>query len=498
MTTRTADRTWILVFAVAGLVLAGGLRWGAGLWGATGTDAPLWGLSARDLAVGAPPLVPPLYPALIGVLHTLGLGLVEAGQGLAALGAALVPPAVFWAARSAGAAPAPAVGAALLALAMPDLGAWSQQLQPDSLAALGLVLSAGALARHHRSPSSRTALLLVVLAGLLPLLREHGVAVAAVIILGLTVLPRRRGWALAAVGAWWLAPLLLGLPPGLHPLDTPWGDRAGGALAALTSRSPDELPYLRELHRGARRAYLALVAEGDVVGRLRWHAGRSLALATDGWLVLGLAAVGVSLQRRTRGLAAPLLAALPALLIWSQRRHVLLLLPVALAVLAAALPAGDQPRARWTPAAAAVGLAALLTVLLPRWPGTVAGLQSERPRAEHYAQIGGWICENTPPTVLLGGVFQDVGLYCPRPRHDPDGTTADWHTAVVADHPPAPVTGGSWAAVFQGDGELRVYRLQPDGGGPLPCPAGRPAPSTPHLAVAAAHAEWIGCPPTGP
>lgn len=498
MTTRTADRTWILLLGAAGLLLAGGLRWGAGLWGAMGTDAPLWGLSARDLAVGAPPLVPPLYPAMIGILHALGLGLVEAGQGLAAVGAALVPPAVFWAARSAGGSLLPALAGALLALAMPDLGAWSQQLQPDSLATLGLVLSAGALARHHRSPSSGAALALVTLAGLLPLLREHGVAAAALITLGLAALPGRRSWALAAAGAWWLGPVLLGLRPGLHPLDTPWGDRAGGALAALTSRSPEELPYLRELHRGARRAYLALVADGDLVGRLRWHAGRSLALATDGWLLLGLAVVGAGCRRRIRALALPLLAALPALLIWSQRRHVLLVVPVALAVLAAALPAAGESRARWTPAAAAVGLIALLSVLVPRWPGTVAGLQSERPRAEHYAQAGRWICENTPPNVLLGGVFQDVGLYCPRPRHDPDGTAADWHTAVVADHPPTPVAGGTWTAVFRGDGELRVFRLQPAGDGPLPCAEGRPAPATPHLAVAAAHADWIGCRPTGP
>ena len=87
---------------------------------------------------------------------------------------------------------------------------------------------------------------------------------------------------------------------------------------------------------GARAAGAA--SSGDVTGRLKWHATRSLRLAGDGWMLLGAAAIGLASRGRrpTVALAALLLPALPALVIWSQRRHVLLLVPVALVGLAVA------------------------------------------------------------------------------------------------------------------------------------------------------------------
>ncbi len=497
------DRAAVLALVIAGAAGVVALRSGAGLWGAMGTDAPLWGLTALDLRVGAPPLVPPLYPALTGLLHRAGLGLVPAAQLVAGLGAALVPGAVAGAARAGGASTENALIAGILALIMPDLGAWSQQVQPDSLGALLLVLAGGALAVHSRAPGRGSGLALVAVATLAPLLRAHGLPLAALAVLALVAVPGGRRWAPLALAGWWLGPLLVGLRPGPHPLAQPWGDRAGGALSALWATDAEAVPYIRELHREARRAYLGLLHTGDRGAQIRWHAGRSLRLATDGWLLLAASAAAAvaGAVRRRRGppvvpaapllaLVLPLLVTLPALIIWSQRRHVLLAVPLALAGLAAAAPRGGG-RAR---AGVLAGAVAVASVLVPRWPGTVAALQSERPRAEHYAALGDWVCETTPDTVLLGGIFQDVGLYCPRPRHDPDGSLADWHTALISDRPPpATALPGQWRPVHTGPGGLAVYRLVPDGGAPLPCAAGHAAPDTAHLAVAAARARWEGC-----
>lgn len=482
------------IAAALSLCTATGLvavRWGAGLWGALGTDAPLWGLTTLDLCAGAPPLVPPLYPALVGALQLTGLTLVDAGWMVALAAAALVPAATFWAARTAGALRSTAIVAAVLAGLSPDLGAWAQQLQPDSLASLGMVLLGGIFAHQVRQPDARwPRLSLVILAGLWPLLREHGTALAALIIVVLAVSPRGLRWAGGAALAWWAGPLFVGVLPGLHPLDVPWAERSGGALSALTAEGPDAVPYIRELHREARRAYLDLLTQHDRGGQVRWHLGRSLRLAADGWAVVAVAAVGL-LARRSRvlnRLALPILTVVPALLIWSQRRHVMLALPLCLAVLAGCAPAHLRLRQAIV---AVVGIC-VAVAHATLWPPVLRGLQTERPRAEHYAEVGTWICANHPDNALIGGIFQDVGLYCPRPRHDPDGTLADWHTVLVADRPPAPSPLSTWTSVFQGSGQLQAYVLEPQRLD-RPCPDGRPAPHTAHLSVGAAHATMVGC-----
>ena len=87
-----------------------------GLWGAAGTDAAIWGLTALDLSAGAPAHAPPLYPALVLAGHALGLPLVSAGWGVALLAAAATPAAVLWTSRAAGATRSAAILAALAAL----------------------------------------------------------------------------------------------------------------------------------------------------------------------------------------------------------------------------------------------------------------------------------------------------------------------------------------------------------------------------------------------
>ena len=478
------DRRTSLGLALLGLGVHVALRIVAGLWGAMGTDAALWGLTAMDLRVGAPPLVPPGYPALVAVGTLLGALPVTAGWCISLTCAALLPAAGFLAARAAGADRRAATVGAIAILALPDAGLWAQQVQPDALAALGLVGLAGALTAAARG-SARWAWVAAVVAGLLPLVREHGTPAAALAILVLLWL-RAWGPVGAAVAAWWLGPVVVGVLPGAHPGDVPWAARSAGAIAALTTTDPSDVPYVRELHHEARTRYLALVMDGDTVGRIRWHLFRSLGQAWDGWLLVLAAGIGAATARRreTLPVIALLLAALPALLIWSQRRHVLLLAPVAIVGLVV-LARGRR---------ATLGLAALALCGAARWPGTwidgVRGLQSERFRAHHHARTADWLAANTPPGSFLGGVHQEIGLYHPMPRHDPDGSAADWRTWFVGDGPPAGLPG--WSRVHDAEGALDVWQLEPERD-PRPCADTRPEPDTPHLAVGLAHAELSGC-----
>jgi hypothetical protein len=163
---------------------------------------------------------------------------------------------------------------------------------------------------------------------------------------------------------------------------------------------------------------------------------------------------------------------------------VLLLAPVALVGLAVAA----RGRVRIT-ALASIALAAILS-----WPAAwsegVAGMRTERFRAEHLARTASWLAVHAPEGSLLGGVHQDLGLYHPLPRHDPDGSAADWRTYFVGRAPPHALR--DWHRVFDPEGEIDVWQKQPDTV-PRPCTDARPAEGTPHLAVHLAHAELIGC-----
>ncbi len=431
--------------------------------------------------------MPPGYPALVAAVTAAGLPLVEAGAAVSLVSYALIPGAVLLAARAAGASRGASVCAGLASLACADLMGLAQQLQPDASAALAAVALGGLLAAGA-SGDRRAIWAAAAVGGLSPLLREHGLVLAGITVFTLFFLPGGRAAALATLAVFWAGPLLVGVIPGLSPLDTHWGARPGGALGALLDPSLDQVPYARTLPPGPRATYLGMVEQADSLGLLQFHAARSLHLAWDGWLLLGAALLAALLARRRAelALALPVLAAAPALLIWSQRRHVLVLLPVALAALAAS---------RWTwpraERARLVGLVALALTLAQPWARSWSALgpaqRTEAPRARTYATIARWITEHGPPGALLGGVFQDIGLYARLPRHDPDGSPADWLTFVVSD---LPLSNPGWEKVSPGSSGMGIYQLEPERS-PRPCAGARPAPDTPHIAVAAAHAELI-------
>ena len=490
-----------VALALFGLGLGAQITWrvGLGLWGAYGTDAVLWGLCAMNLRVGAPSVVPPGYPGLVALVSATGVPLVPAGWGVAMVAAAAVPAAVWLAARAAGAGAALAGAAAVVSVALPDLLGWGQQVQPDSLTALlvtalgGLLAAAAAGGERSRAAGWAAA----ALAGTLPLVREHGLALLPAAGVALVALPGPRLGRLAVVlAAWWASPLLVGTLPGATPWDTPWADRPGDALGILLHPSEDTAGYARALRPDDRRLYVDLLQSKDRLGLVAFHARRSWQVAWDVWLGLAGGALAALVTRRRAALAlvVPLAAALPALLIFSQRRHVLVAVPLALAALAAAMAAVTGLRRL----AAVLGVA-LAAVGVARWPAVgqllAHGQQTEVFRARSLAETARWIDENLPPNTLLGGYLQDVGLYSPRPRHDASGMPADWLTAVVGgDSPP----GAGWERVHKGDGELSVWRLAP-ARAPRPCGDATAAPGTPYLVVGRATAVLnVGAEACGP
>jgi len=515
-----------------GLALDLGWRQGLHLWGALGTDAPVWGLSAEGVLHGAPSPVPPLWPALVVLLRHAGLSLPTAGLCLSLATGALLPAAVFLAARAAGAGRGLALGAGLLCLASPDLAAWSAELQANGLAALAVVAATGlwarTLARQARwsaadPPVSGAAVVgpaAAVLTGLLPLVRESGLVFALGAIL-LAPLALRRGWRLSLLilGTWWLAPLLVGAPVGLSPLDVPWAARTGTALADLATGRGALPGYVAEIAPPQRAAYIAWLRAGDLPHLALWHARRSLGLAPDGWAIAAAAALGMVLGIRRRpalGAALLPLASLgPSLLLWTQRRHVLLLLPALLALAAAGLRALPSPRAAPGPQPSRVLSQVLRQVLrqvLPRvlalllvlgalrpWPGLwrlrAAEQQGETARARTLAELGAWLCAQDP--WFLGGPIQDVGLYCPRPRHEPDGSDADRYTLVVVPQRQGQgAVPAGWTRIGPPAADLAVYA--PPQRDPLPCPGGSPAPGSPYLSAGPVQAQLVGCPSPPP
>ena len=459
------------------------------LWGALGTDAPLWGLSAMDLMAGAPARVSPGYPALIALFSWGGSQLVSAGRSISIGAAALLQPLAYLGARSLGVGRPTALLLALFLLFHPSLMEMALQVQPDTLTALA-ILGLAVMGAHTAKGAGWSGLAMALIGGLLPLIREHGLPLALLTGLGCLVLPgswSQRRWRLGLLLATLaLGPLLLGQPRGILPWTAPWADRAGGALAAFTTRDPDSLSYLNELPRGPRLAYANLVRAGDRPGQLRWHAGRALALAPVVWGLVGAALLAALSTRRREilALAAPLLVALPALAIWSQARHVVVLLPVAMLVLAVAARSRRIPRLLFP-----AGLL-LLALPSPRQARELATRQlAESARARQLAATAAELCALEPG--LLGGRFQDLALYCPRPRHDPDGTAADWITVVAEDRPP---TGTGWVRVGGEVPGIGLFRLQPTLQG-RPCRRYTLAPGIPYLSVGLARATVISCDP---
>jgi hypothetical protein len=425
----------------------------------------------------------------MALLHGLGLPLVTAGWLISTLAMAALPGTVYLLSRTLGGQLLPSSVAAAAALIHPDLFGFAHQVQPDALSTLLFTTLAILCLRSERTTWA------AVLGGFTLLFRESGAALwPALIVLLWRRSDSHRARAatlLILVTIGWIGPLVVGQTPGAHPLDAPWSDRAGGAIQAFLATDPGDLPFLRELNREDRAAYVELVLDRDRLGQLGWHVHKSLSQAWDLWCLLGIACL-LAIRSARAGNREPLWtalllsAALPALLIWSQSRHVAMLLPIALAITSACWPPTRTQR---------VWVAAALAALLIPWPGRLRTLHEGQHgatlRAQNLAELGEWICAQAPKGALLGGFMQDIGLYCPLPRHDPDESSADWRTFLVTDRPPPSSTLGIWEQVYGEGGPLQIYQLDP-ARQPRPCQDATIPPETPHLAIGRATAQ-IDC-----
>ena len=427
MKPRALDLLLLLAVFAVGLLLRG---WTAATYGidvAIGPDAPLWGLVGLYAADGGTAILPPVFPRLMVMLAGDPAGVADAGMWLNRVVGAALGPLVALAVWRWGGGRRAAVGAGLLCAVQADLLAVSLQLQPEALTALagvGLLL----LLRHHLERRSwGSAALLTLVGALAAQTREHGLVWLVALGPLLVVRPPRGAGAplWRALGA---VVLLAGIAVGVGvatgaaapatPLRWDWTERftiiaadaeraqQGQAPLFLDSTLEDYPPQNIAALQEADRAYSRAVQAPGGVGpgeRLRRHALRLFGVGLDLWPLLGLAVLGVGLQaRRERrwevvALLLPLVALLPMVHAWSQRRHVVVLVPV-MAVGVGLLSARLPGRARW--------LALLLPVVgwlwfLPQLNRALAFQHEAAERARPAADLGRALAEMAPDGAIL-------------------------------------------------------------------------------------------------
>ncbi len=446
--------------AAAGLLVLGYLvpqilRWQIGVPFPAGSDSALWAMSALNLTVGAPSLVPPVFPGLAALAHMLtGCHPLYALSWISALSVALIGPVGYALARTLGARPASAAVGAAVALLTPQLAVLGAKAQPDGLTAL--ILMAGILVARWmlQNPGPRSLAAAVALAGLAPLLREHGLVISLGLAGVALVAPghpaKRIGRVLLMGAAVFLGPLVLLHPPGL-PWEHPWFERLAQAGEEMGSTKlpehagglPDPLrASLTELYEDGKRARIVL-----------FHARWAIQQAPWLWLWIALGFAALVKQRQRLSPLVGLVPVLPALVIWSAPRHAAVALPIATALWAAWM---TRSRHRDM-------------LLLGLGLGFLLGSQTtwKKPFHESRAQalsnadlhpLGVAICERTGPGDLAYGQSQAF-LFCPMPRHRPqfDGRGADWKVWMASStelYPP-------WYSTGISNDEFEIYRSAP-------------------------------------
>lgn len=459
----------------------------------TGTDTALWAFGAMNYEVGAPVRTPPFFPMLTAWIRTGDTPAVVAGGWVALAAFGMLAPMGFLVARSLGALRGAAAAAGLLAVLLPAVLVLGLQCQPDALTALWFLAIALVGVKHvtdrRRQPGPTDAVLLA-LAALAPLVREHGLLLAgsgAVLLL----LGPRAGWVRGLevgllAGAACLAPGLAGQPPSL-PWHTPWMTRTTMAVdGSLPMALASWLPQLEETERARVQEALA---SGDRLRMALVWARHALEIAgwEWAWVLVALPAallVGAGPRRRgaprdLRGLAAAVTLApvLAGLAVWSERRHVAVGLPLAMALLASTTRRGRL----WS--AVAAGTAAVLFVgtylAAPERPlDTVRG---ERTQAERLAAFGAALCALVEPGDMATGPHLSDLAFCPLPYRQMEDdllpTAADWKTWAILNPPRAP----GWQRVHLAYDLLPVFRYLPEiEGAERPCAGSRPVPVLPH------------------
>lgn len=414
--------------------------------GPAGSDPDLWIFSALNLDVGGAPQLPPAFPSLIRLLHAGGLAPFDAAQWAARAAAPMVPVLTWALARQLGAGPGAALGAGALPILTGSVVAFDAQVMPETWAATWFLACAMAIVGFLDWPTGPRLAALALTAAGAPLWREHGIAIALALTAGAGFATGHAVQRLGRVAVVALAvvalPVCFGGVAGA-PWAQPWLARFG------TMGLPNDVA--------------ATIAHPTWLDRPKW----ALSLGGDAylWAGLGLAACMAPSLRRLAP-AAILAPGLAGLLVWSQPRHVAVVLPVAIAAWAA------RPGRVWR----GLGLVAAAVGLL-RSPFHLGRLVIEQAHLADLRWFGAALCARVEPGDLAYGE-PAAFVFCPLPRHEVNGTGADWKTWAVGHAPP-----GAWTAVDLGVGVYDVYRLAPRLIGPeRPCSTARARADTPFLA----------------
>lgn len=419
--------------------------------GPLGTDPAIWGLTALDLSAGHAPLAVPLYP---WILDFWPESLIQGGLRVSWIAAWLLPLAAWWAARPFG--DRAALTAGLVTLLLPDPIQTAFELQPDALTALWAVVLTGALLRGKW-------LWIALLVGTGVVLREHGPPVAGLLILGALFQPKKRLQRAGLVLAFTLfTPVLLG---GTIGLNQPWSARSAEAIGLLTTQ--EKPPHLR------RGEWQQFQKEGPL-GRIQWHSERSLRLAPDSWAWLGLGLFLVAWVRDKRLLLAalPLLPVFGALIIWSERRHVAVMSPVAAILLACALSQLPKSGLRKTVAL----LLSLLTLIgLTRLPQAGQRQARESTAFAPVQAVAEKVCALAGPEDLLLAHDQRLLLWCPLAQLADPGSSAAWKSWLVA--PPNSIQA-PWTPIYTALKGAWIWQWSPE---TTPRPCQQPTPTARYL-----------------
>ncbi len=405
----------------------------------TGPDSPLWGLSALDWQVGNKLHVPPLFPALAGLAGWAGLGVADGGRLVSLVAGSAATAGVYAGARALGLSRLAALLGSALVVMHPDLVAESLIFQPEAVTAavLGAVAAAALVHALRRSIPSFVAYALAV--GLAATAREHGLALLLPSLLFAALFPPRSPWArawapLALFALVSLTPVLGRSSPLVWPTEWPWADKAAvvqrdlvaikdGFQPAYLNMNVDSYPAGDTVESQAvSDAYscaILLPAEqrSRAILGLHWRRARALGHDLHAWRVAGLGgATLLAWRRRNWAMAAALPSLLvvivPAFVVWSQRRHAVVLMPAAFLGVAAgadSLSAWVPPRARGV-VLATLGAGALGFLA---WSGRptlegalehLAGLAADR---RETAAFGRAIHQGTPQWTEVAGIGPD-------------------------------------------------------------------------------------------
>jgi hypothetical protein len=334
------------------------------------------------------------------------------------------------------------------------------------MAAASFLALALATTRATLRPTAGNMALLFTATVWLYVVREHGL-VAAVLVLNLVaVLPgSTRARVLRVLGLLLLLGLapLLDLHPPTLPTELPWWPRVDLVVDDVFSPEPQWAD--NAVAHGLANSHLALAVY-------------SLGNAPFAWLWVGLACLGAT-RLTAPGRAALLVAVLPAapaLFIFSQPRHVLVVVPVAAALVAAAV---ERSGLRWrVPLLVAASLAAAAGTWQD-WGKAQARVHALAKGATRLTELGQAICDLGLQGATWAGEMRAF-TFCPMPHNHVtvEPTAALWNTIWATETDP----GSPWEQVDLGLEHIPIWMLEIEGD-TRPCSGSSPAPGSPYISL---------------